>query len=501
MRLDNLRGNNKLYNISVVSLIITLIVSFLLKICNIFKNSLLSKKLIRLNYKYKTNIIIIIPILAATCICFIFYPGFMSYDTLHSLRGARYGVNDSIWPPMVSYIWWIVDYVCPSTSAMHFVQVSLLLIPFFYLIYIHTHSVKYSLFSISLYILTPTVIGTLAVIWKDVLMTSLLFFGYFLGCCMATRYSPKRNFLLTLCSLFFIVLAVTVRHNAIFAAFPLFLFVAHSAFKTFYSSSSISLKVIASVVVVGLSLSFLSLFVIKKALDCWTLPDFRPLKNPTGDFLLATRILDIAGASICSGENQFGNSGKSLDFEQIKTLYDPRHVNLSANLLPKVDNDKVNAIWHSILYTKPWLLFFNKIQLFKFLVGYNHGPIFLLTHPQIDQNEFEIILPDSSFRDRVLDLINISSNFTVARPYFIYCFCFFVFFWRLFALKTIADFYLLLSALMYLGSLIVFGNAADARLPFFTTTVAIYIILTASWDVLIKKQIQNDTSPVAKLPS
>jgi hypothetical protein len=517
LHLGKLRGYSKILHVTLFSILGTIIILFLVS-CFIFtkkysiaksvrntdlndRNQAFFKKLMYFIFRYKEYFIIIFPIIASICICSIFYPGFMSYDTLHALRGARHGVNDSMWPPMVSYIWRIVDYFWPSTSAMHFVQVSLLLIPFFYLINNHTHSVKYSLFSISLYILTPTVIGTLAVIWKDVLMTSFLFLGYFLGACMATRYSPKRNFLLTLSSLFFIVLAVTVRHNAIFAAFPLFLFVAHSAFKTFYSASLISIKVIASVVVVGLSLSFLSLFVIKKALDCWTLPDFRPLKNPTGDFLVATRILDIAGASICSGENLFGNSGKSLDFEQIKTLYDPRHVNLSANLLAKVDYGMVNPVWFSILYNKPWLLSFNKIQLFKFLVGYNHGSIFCLTHPQIDQNEFGIILPDSSFRDSVLDYIVVSSNFTVTRPYFIYSFCFFVFIWRLFALKKNSDFYLLLSALLYLGSLIVFGNAADARLPFFTTTVAIYIILTASWDVLIKKQIQNDTSSVAKLPS
>jgi hypothetical protein len=72
-----------------------------------------------------------IPLLTSLGVAALFYPGFMSYDTLHALRGARNGVTDSMWPPMVSYVWRAVDLVSSNPSAMHFSQVFLLLFSIF----------------------------------------------------------------------------------------------------------------------------------------------------------------------------------------------------------------------------------------------------------------------------------------------------------------------------------------------------------------------------------
>ena len=58
-----------------------------------------------------------IPLLGSIGVAALFYPGFMSYDTLHALRGARIGVTDSMWPPMVSYVWRAVDMVSVNPSA------------------------------------------------------------------------------------------------------------------------------------------------------------------------------------------------------------------------------------------------------------------------------------------------------------------------------------------------------------------------------------------------
>jgi hypothetical protein len=56
----------------------------------------------------------------ASSISFLFYPGFMSYDTLHALRSARNGVIDSMWPPMVSYVWRVVDSIWVNPVSMLF---------------------------------------------------------------------------------------------------------------------------------------------------------------------------------------------------------------------------------------------------------------------------------------------------------------------------------------------------------------------------------------------
>lgn len=71
-----------------------------------------------------------VPLLFALAICAIFYPGFMSYDTLHAMRGARSGVTDSMWPPMVSYVWRVVDFVSDNPTAMHFFRFLFYCYPF-----------------------------------------------------------------------------------------------------------------------------------------------------------------------------------------------------------------------------------------------------------------------------------------------------------------------------------------------------------------------------------
>ena len=57
-----------------------------------------------MNFYFKNSIsnLIVMSLLMTLAICFTFYPGFMSYDSLHALRGARGEVTDSVWPPMGS---------------------------------------------------------------------------------------------------------------------------------------------------------------------------------------------------------------------------------------------------------------------------------------------------------------------------------------------------------------------------------------------------------------
>jgi hypothetical protein len=113
-----------------------------------------------------------IPLLMSLGVAALFYPGFMSYDTLYALRGARNGVTDSLWPPMVSYVWRVVDLVSCNPSAMHFSQVFFWFSPFslsYFLLQTELPTQRHSCLGI------PVVLGTVAVIWKDVLMAA--FFG------------------------------------------------------------------------------------------------------------------------------------------------------------------------------------------------------------------------------------------------------------------------------------------------------------------------------------
>jgi len=162
-----------------------------------------------------------IPFLASLGIAALFYPGFMSYDTLHALRGARNGVTDSMWPPMVSYVWRVVDLLSPNPAAMHFSQVSLLIFSIFFVVFFYTKKISYATVFLLIYLSIPVVLGTVAVIWKDVLMAAFFLSGFAVILSMRLVVNKWWFIFLSLLAICLIFLGVCSRHNAITGAVPL----------------------------------------------------------------------------------------------------------------------------------------------------------------------------------------------------------------------------------------------------------------------------------------
>jgi hypothetical protein len=168
----------------------------------------------------------------ALSISLLFYPGFMSYDTLHALRSARNGVIDSMWPPMVSYIWRAVDSIWANPVAMLFSQIFYLFLSFSTAIYLFTRKQWAPiLFFISLLVI-PSVLGTLAVIWKDVLMAALIFSGFTLMVLLPSIKKRLLFFIVTVFVFFILLIATCVRHNAITATAPLLFYLGYLVYKS-----------------------------------------------------------------------------------------------------------------------------------------------------------------------------------------------------------------------------------------------------------------------------
>ena len=170
--------------------------------------------------------LLVIPLLFALGIAALFYPGFMSYDTLHALRGARNGVIDSIWPPMVSYVWRAVDLVSVDPSAMHFAQVFLLLFSIFFIVFSFVRKIRYCVLFLFFYLAIPCVLGTVAVIWKDVLMAAFFLAGFAVIASMRQDINKWVFIFLSLIATLLIFLGVCSRHNAITGAVPLLFYLA-----------------------------------------------------------------------------------------------------------------------------------------------------------------------------------------------------------------------------------------------------------------------------------
>lgn len=418
-----------------------------------------------------------IPLLISIGVAALFYPGFMSYDTLHALRGARNGVTDSMWPPMVSYVWRVIDHVSSNPSAMHFSQVYLLIGSIFYIVYLFTQKIRYATIFLVLFLSIPVILGTVAVIWKDVLMASFFLAG-FLAIYSTKFFNNKWQLIfLSLLAIFLIFLGTCSRHNAILGAVPLL----------FFLTSILSSKIIKKRIYIILSTfligSFLIgvIFTLKVQLDHYSLPELHKLNSSTDDFIKSVRVLDVAGASVCMERNLFGNLSQNLTIEDIKTGYDPKHVNLSKAILDRVPiDDRINHIWINVAMEHPVCFLYNKYEMTKYLIGANKGSQFLITAPAIDSNEYGYTLSESRLRDLTVSYIIYASKITVFKPWLLYLLSIVYFIYMLQRRMLKAEHItLFFSAYFYLGGLILFGNAADARLPFYTTaTLCIFLFVS-----------------------
>lgn len=421
--------------------------------------------------------IVFIPAVVSLVIASIFYPGGMSYDTLHALRSARNGVVDSMWPPMVSYVWRAVDIVSNDPSAMHFLQILLLLISFFSIVYLWTKKITTATLALVLYVHIPVILGTLAVIWKDVLMSSFLL-ASFLSLLLLKKTVSLRGFFCF--SSFFVLLlflGVSSRHNALAGALPLILYF---AFIVTSRVAKVRSRVYAGIVTILLGFGLVvGIYSAKTFLDNYSLPSFAKMENQTKTFIAYTRVFDVAGASLCVGENLFDKIAPNITLEEIRSNFEPKHVNLSAGIIKLVGIERINEIWLETGFNHPICIFNYKFELMKYLLGMNSGDQFIITHPAIDSNEFGYVFKDSKIRNSVITYIVEASRKTIVRPWFLYLVSFFAFFYLLIKKRMTLDYFtLFFSGIGYLASLLLFGNAGDARLPFYSTTV--FFIFLAS---------------------
>ena len=440
----------------------------------------------------------IIPLFTSLAVAWLFYPGFMSYDTLLELHDVRNGMTDSLSPPMVIYIWHIVDFVSWNPTAMHFSQVLLLLFAVFLIIFLFTKKIRYSTVSLFIYLCVPVILGTAAVIWKDVLMAAFFLTGFAAIVYAKDMISQKRLIFVSLLAVFLIFMGVCSRHNAIAGAVPLLFYLAWVICSRKFNHSW---RLWLSVILLGSALTG-SLFAMKTLLDNYSLPSFDKFSNSANEFtdvyIEPVRVFDVAGASLCVGSNLFGDMAPNLSLAEINSLYDPRHANLSVGLLDKVGIDsRINKIWLDVAIHHPICFFDNKFQLARYMLGANTGDQFLLTHNYLDENEYGYRLPESSLRDAVMSYITKASNLFFFRPWFLYLVSIVVLIYMAWRRILKAEYSILfLSALFYFAGLVALGNAADARLPFYTTSALLILLFVFISDLWKRFKGQSNTGMI-----
>lgn len=429
---------------------------------------------------FRIATLLLYPLVSSFVFTRIFYPGFMSYDTLHALRAARGEVTDSIWPPMVSYIWRFVDFFSNDPSAMHFFQVSMLFCAVTYVVFAVTEKRFITWIALPCLLAVPVILGTLVVIWKDVLTSSFMFGAFALTLLLKRHASSLSSLSLTLASvgiLTILFIGIASRHNSITGALP---FIAYLSFCYLRALGIQKRKLVGAGVAATIALTAF-LYGGKALLDSYSIPEMKQLSG-TGAFLESLQVLDLAGASVCAGENYMKEVAPTLDLVAIQSGYDPRHVNLSEPVTSKVTNkEAVQSAWMQVLKSNPGCLLYQRTNMFAWMTGILPGEQFLITAPSVNENEFGYELKPNGFRDGIVQALIANSQLFFFRPWFLFGLAAAGLLLARKAFKINAEILALFSSgVLYALGLFLTGNAADARL-LFHSNVAFILVALITW--------------------
>ena len=423
--------------------------------------------------------VVIVPFVFSAILVYVFYPGYMNYDSLHALRAARNEVLESTYPPIVSYIWRSLDGIYPEVSFMFFGQVFLLLLSISVVAYFYTGSLMpYILFSVLIF-LVPVLLGTISAIWKDVLMAS--FFMAAFACISLITAAKDRltRLVLISASVLLLFLATASRHNAIVATVPFAFYLAWQIFPDRRFHPKVITRSLVAFGIIG------ALVTAKVHVDKYSLPSMKPI---VGSDVLITivRKMDIVGASICSNTNLFANEAPATSLNQLKAGYDPRHSNISDPMLNTIPQEvNVTSLWVDTMIHHPVCFWSNKFQLTTYMLGLNEGEQFLVAAPKVDPNEYGYYLPANPLREQLESNLISSSRLFFLRPWFIWLITLVLLSLSIRLAHPLKTGYLvlLISAAFYALGLFMFGNAADARLLFYSNISFLLVSILIGYEI------------------
>jgi hypothetical protein len=152
-------------------------------------------------------------LVAGWCVFMLYaWPGVMTMDSFDQLREGREWYFTDAHPPVMAFIWGIVDRILPGPLGMLILQGTAFLAGV-YLILCRAMRPRRAAIVACVVLLFPPVLAPLAVIWKDCIMAGLLVLG------IPLVLSENRRVRLLGLALF--VLATAFRYNALAATLPL----------------------------------------------------------------------------------------------------------------------------------------------------------------------------------------------------------------------------------------------------------------------------------------
>lgn len=190
----------------------------------------------------------------------VFYPGYMSPDSISHLEQATGVSHLTDWhPPVMTRLWGFLIRVTGHISSMLIFQLMLLVAAMFtlsILVYRHTRNRAWAL-SVYIIVLLPNIMNIAGVIWKDVQMAfSLTLAVLLIWFIISSKKSLGRVAVYGIVglALLLILYAGTLRHNALFAVLPILFVLPSLLIKRPPVWSGLASVIIGLVVTIGVTI-------------------------------------------------------------------------------------------------------------------------------------------------------------------------------------------------------------------------------------------------------
>lgn len=312
--------------------------------------------------------------IAALCALFtiaLYYPGFLSFDGVYQLRQARYGIRDNGHPPLMAYLWRILDFVIPGPAGMLILQTILYWFPLAMI----CRCLKMVNWLRVVLLLTlgffPPLFGLLGTIWKDVSMHAFLLAA--VACCLIARRTARLAFVWA--AYVFLFFAAGFRHNALAAALPLLLWNTHIAARI--AGWRVWRASVLAFVILFAGVTFVNRAGVADA-QLWRgtlVHDLVGISVRTNTNLLPLELSTASGLSFADLKSIYvGWHLDSLFHPEARPLFKlPPDVTAKPFILEGVDSRKIRDAWLSAISAHPSAYVAHRMELIRKLLVFEAG--------------------------------------------------------------------------------------------------------------------------------
>lgn len=358
--------------------------------------------------------------LAATlAVCWPVWPGLMSYDSLFAYQESRTGIETSLWPPMHAYLFWLSDRLGGGPGGLLAFQTFLLFFGAAVSLNLLVRRARWAAAGLAAFaiafVAVPSLWGCSLVHWRDV-GTASFAMGGLAAWLLAARYRAWPALVLAAASF---GVAAALRYNAVFLivlAAPLIIWA------PFLRPQAAARTRTATAALLALALG------LAWASTQWRLPDLRPL--PDANNFAGTQEFDLIGISACADKVYLPprvTAGWPITPRQIRTAYDPRHLQLAFVPRPGapaiIETDalgQVERVWPKAVREEFGCYLAHRTAVFVEQMGLARRDVFMPSYGAIEPNAWGLALARPQAAAKVHAYITSRSPELWRRPFLLF---------------------------------------------------------------------------------